>query len=147
MQDCGLEKSGHGQKGYLNGTGVHSQLNRITTVADRLHRPFDFLTRLPARKIPSKNEEFPANLNDRNAVFFNDSAEMPDRKPCEFGGSRNIQKHFRSGRIGGGGLSQHQSFSFLSTCFIAFGLPMSKPFRKGNTHAEPQHSASHSRLA
>jgi len=29
MQDCGLEKTGLGQKGYLNGTGVHSQLKGL----------------------------------------------------------------------------------------------------------------------
>ena len=136
-----------GRKSNSKGNFVTHHAGASTTCVDALGRPPCLLAGLPTRKVATENEEFPANLNDRNAVFFNDSAEMPDRKPCEFGGSRNIQKHFRSGRIGGGGLSQHQSFSFLSTCFIAFGLPMSKPFRKGNTRPEPQHSASHSRLA
>jgi hypothetical protein len=34
--------------------------------------------RLPFFEIGAKNEEFPTNLDDPNALFLNDSAEMPD---------------------------------------------------------------------
>jgi hypothetical protein len=57
---------------------------------------------LPALKISAKDEEFSANLNDANALFLNDSAEMPHGKSCEFCGVGYVEKHpFRHGSCGG----------------------------------------------
>src|SRR5690242_16176945 len=36
------------------------------------------IRRLPFFEIGAKNEEFPANLDNPNALFLNDSAEMPN---------------------------------------------------------------------
>ena len=52
------------------------------------------LAGFPRRKITTQDEELPADLNDRNGVFFYDSAEMPQRESRHFGGSWNIHKHF-----------------------------------------------------
>jgi hypothetical protein len=47
----------------------------------------------PGREIPPKDEEFPPDLHDRNAIFLNDSAEMTQGKACHTGGCGNVQKH------------------------------------------------------
>jgi hypothetical protein len=52
--------------------------------------PFVALAGFPALEITAQNEEFTANLHDWNAIFFNDSAEVPNRKACEFGGGWDI---------------------------------------------------------
>ena len=45
-----------------------------------LCRLLQLLARFPVRELAPENEEFSANLNDWNVVFFNDSAEMADGK-------------------------------------------------------------------
>jgi hypothetical protein len=52
------------------------------------------LTGFPSCKIASEDEEFPADLNDRYGVFFDDSAEVPQREARQIGGRWNIHKHF-----------------------------------------------------
>src|SRR5262249_62145974 len=37
----------------------------------------DSLTRLPVHEVPSENKELPADLDDRNPIFFNDPSKMP----------------------------------------------------------------------
>src|SRR5213079_3726265 len=93
------------------GTELHTPVRASTTFVDSLRGPLHLLARLPARKIASQDEEFSANLNDWNAIFFNDSAEMPDRKACQFGGRRDIQEHLGAGVGWCCGFSQHRGNS------------------------------------
>ena len=67
-----------GRKSNSKGNLVTHRAGASTTFVDALDRPPCLLAGLPSGKVAAKNEEFPANLNDWNAVFFNDSAEMPD---------------------------------------------------------------------
>jgi len=53
-----------------------------------------FFACLPAFEIGSHDEEFASDLNDANALFLNDSAEMPHRESGEFGCIRDIQERF-----------------------------------------------------
>src|SRR2546429_2937463 len=97
-----------------------------TTCVHSLGGPSCLLAGFPAGKIASKDKEFPANLNDWNAIFFNDSAEMPDRKACQFGGRRDIQEHLGAGVGWCCGFSQHRGNSSISTPFLALDIPMSR---------------------
>src|SRR5262245_17407256 len=72
-----------------NDTNVHSMRGHQSI-------PFFALARFPTLKITAQNEEFAANLYYWNAVFFNNSAEMPNRKAGQFGGGWNIEEHLRS---------------------------------------------------
>src|SRR5215467_4482062 len=47
---------------------------------------------LPLFKIRAEDEEFPADLDDADPLFLNDSAEMPHGEPCKFGCIRDIQE-------------------------------------------------------
>src|SRR2546427_12893444 len=78
-----------------------------------MHWPFRSLAGFPAVEIPAKDEKLAADLNDRNVIFFNDSAEMPNRESSEFGGCRNVQKHFGAGLSGGAPFRGHLPSSFL----------------------------------
>jgi hypothetical protein len=49
--------------------------------------------RLPFLKIRTENEEFPTDLNDSDALFLNDSTEMPHGEPSKLGSIRDIQEH------------------------------------------------------
>jgi hypothetical protein len=53
-----------------------------------------FLAGFPRCKITSEYEKLPADLNDGDGVFFDDSAEMPQREASQIGGRWNIHKHF-----------------------------------------------------
>src|SRR5881296_350940 len=113
-----------GSKGNSKQNWVTHPASASTTCVHSLGGPSCLLAGFPAGKIASKDKEFPANLNDWNAIFFNDSAEMPDRKPCEFGGGGNVQKHLRSSWVGCRSLSQYHSVSSLIILF--------PPFRRGS---------------
>jgi hypothetical protein len=109
-----------------------------TTCVPSLGGPSCLLAGFPTGKIASKDKEFPANLNDWNAIFFNDSAEMPDRKPCEFGGGGNVQKHLRSSWIGCRSLSQYHSVSSLSTRFMHLAFQCANPSERVMTGRKPK---------
>jgi hypothetical protein len=49
---------------------------------------------LPALEISAKDEKLSPDLDDPNALFLIDSAEMPHLKSGEFGGIRDIQERF-----------------------------------------------------
>ena len=116
-----------GSKGNSKENWVTHPAGASTTCVHSLGGPSCLLAGFPSGKVASKNKEFPANLNDWNTVFFNDSAEMPDRKPCEFGGGGNVQKHLRSSWIGCRSLSQYHSLSSLSTRFMHLAFQCANP--------------------
>jgi hypothetical protein len=64
--------------------------NQLYGSPSRNFRPF---LCLPALEIGTQNEKFPADLNDPNLLFLNDSAEMPYREASQTGGVGNIKKH------------------------------------------------------
>ena len=76
-----------------------------------MHRPFRSLAGIPVVEIPAKDKKLAADLNDRNVIFFNDSAEMPNRESSEFGGCRDVQKHFGAGLSGGCRFRLHRASS------------------------------------
>src|SRR5436309_15861929 len=97
-----------GQKRNPERNCVTHYVDWSTTFIDSLGRSPQPLARLPTREIPPQDEEFPPNLNDRNAIFFNNPAEMPDGEACQLGGRWNVQKHLVSSRGRGCGLCQHR---------------------------------------
>ncbi len=127
-----------GSKGNSMENWVTHPAGASTTCVHSLGGPSCLLAGFPAGKIASKDKEFPANLNDWNAVFFNDSAEMPDRKPCEFGGGGNVQKHLRSSWIGCRSLSQYHSASSLSTRFMHLAFQCANPSERVRTGRKPK---------
>ena len=52
------------------------------------------LAGFPGCEIATEYEEFSTDLNDRDGVFFYDSAEVPQREASQIGGRWNIHKHF-----------------------------------------------------
>src|SRR5881296_1761514 len=116
-----------GSKGNSKENWVTHPAGASTTCVHSLGGPSCLLAGFPSGKVASKNKEFPANLNDWNTVFFNDSAEMPDRKPCEFGGGGNVHKHLRSSWVGCRSLSQYHSLSSLSTRFMHLAFQCANP--------------------
>ena len=63
---------------------------------------------------------------------------MPDRKPCEFGGAGNVQKHLRSSWVGCRSLSQYHSTSSLSTRFMHLAFQCANPSERGMTGRKPK---------
>ena len=76
----------------LKGARATSIQGVINKVDGKESRYFSFLGGLPSLKIRAKNEKFSADLNDPNAFFLNDSAEMPHGEASQFRGIRNVQK-------------------------------------------------------
>src|SRR5262249_55345197 len=66
----------------------------INLVDGQGSRCFQSFFRLPALEIRAENEKFSADLDDTNALFFNDSAEMPYGEARQFRSIRNIEKRF-----------------------------------------------------
>jgi hypothetical protein len=104
-----------GQKRNPERNCVTHHVGSSTTFVDSLRGTLQPLARLPTREITAKNEEFSPDLNDRNAVFLNNSAEMPDREACQLCGGRDVQEHLVSGLSRCCGFCQHLKFpSFRS---------------------------------
>ena len=127
-----------GRKVTQSRTGLPTPQVHLPRCVHSLGSPSCLLAGFPAGKIASKDKEFPANLNDWNAIFFNDSAEMPDRKPCEFGGGGNVQKHLRSSWVGCRSLSQYHSVSSLSTRFMHLAFQCANPSERVMTGRKPK---------
>jgi hypothetical protein len=106
---CGFKMGGPALSGPPRFDG------RINQVDGQSLRSFQSFFSLPALEIRSENEEFPADLDDPNPLFFNDSAEMPYGEPRHFCSIWNVQKR----------LPHHRSFGCLH------GIP---PFLVGELH-------------
>ena len=65
---------------------------RIHKVGGLGSRKFGFLRGLPAFEIGAKYEKLSAYLDYTNALFLNDSAEMPHRKASESSGIGDVQE-------------------------------------------------------
>jgi hypothetical protein len=69
---------------------LEAKFNKLDGAPSRNFRSF---LSLPAFEIGTQNEKLPANLDNANLFFLNDSAEMPYGKACQTGGVGNIEKH------------------------------------------------------
>jgi len=82
---------------------------RINEVDGLVSTYFWFLCRLPALEISAKYEKLPSDLYDPDSLILNDSAEMPNREPCEFCRIRNVQERslyrYSIGRLHGSSFS------------------------------------------
>jgi len=78
-----------GRFGVAAASNFRSSINQVD---GKISRYFTSLSGLPALKISAKDKEFPADLDYPDALFLNDSAEMPHREACQLGCVRNVQK-------------------------------------------------------
>jgi hypothetical protein len=88
-----------GQKGYLKRKGITHRAGATTIPGGLLRRPLYLLARFPVHEIAPKDKEFAADLNDRNAIFLNDSAEMAKGEPRHASRGWNVHECF--GSLGG----------------------------------------------
>src|SRR5262245_22006704 len=85
-----VDRVGFKLGGLRDGSKAALILTRINIVDGVTSRYFRFLGGLPAFEISAENEKLSPDLDDPNALFLNDSAEMPHRESGEFGRIRDI---------------------------------------------------------
>src|SRR5207247_10915554 len=96
----GEVKVSKGRKGNSKSKPITHRKASSTTILKGLQRASRSLAGFPDVKITAKNKKLAADLNDRNAIFFNDSAEMPNRETGEFVGRSTVEKDYGWGLRG-----------------------------------------------